>query len=263
MEKYFSKQSQKHAGVWRSGNWDSHARKFENIESMSSWLCPEDRKLIWHPFSFRLAICHAKWRSRVLFLHSFEQLSPWIWRKMWRKSIRFSWESLDKAYDKISVVRDEFVDIAWCDKTVKTMWPWANIEVQARRGLPQLQKSFPFMMGDLGHEYFAMSIESSMMHSSWGQGLHASNRLWPRWYQYTRRSASCLAKCFWSSSNWALLAGGQCPSFFMMHLCRKHWLHLAWCVANLIRSKWLNSFCHTWFLRPNRNRNPWVSKGNP
>ena len=212
---------------------------------MSSWLCPEDKKDNWHPLSFFKAIWKAKCLRRQLFLHSLLQLSAWTCSIICRKSTLRSMDKVVRAELKISADLELLVERQCCVKTVNAICPCTSTEVHAILGRAQLQNSLDSMVLLFGQLYFAMSMESSIAQISWGHGLTESSRLWDLWYQYTRRSASCLAKCFCSSSYCARRAGPQCPSFFIIRRCLTHWAHLAWWVWNRIRSRSENSRCHT------------------
>lgn len=134
-----------------------------------------------------------------------------------------------------------------------TEWPWSMRVVLVKRGRLKDEKSFALMFFERGQACLAASM-LSMIPQIWETvGLVLSTRLSALHAQYCWRSLCCLSKCLRSRANWARRAGGQKPSFLMINLCLRHWLHFEWWVKKRILRRSSKSCCQTWAKHPKRD----------
>ena len=148
-------------GVRSSGARFNQVDMLLKRASTSSWLCPEDKKEMVHCCTLRSPTWHAAHNNTPLFFSSLLALSPWRFKWVDLRSNPFCTIS-DNPWEMISMVRLLLHETKCGDSTVKATKPCINKVVELIRGLDHEANSLALMLGDLGHECFAASIESMM-----------------------------------------------------------------------------------------------------
>ena len=216
-----------------------------NSASMSSWECPEVKKLTSAPPRQCNAVFMARKRIVPLFLTSLQQLSAWTFKKIVVRSMPLWW-SIVNPPARISMDRDALVGTRCELRAVTTAKPWIIRVVFANRGLLNDENSFAAIHWLLGHECRWAPIESKIIVIWHDPNVVALSLETARAPQYSWRSLNCRRRWRWSISCWARRAGGQCPSFFMIRRCFTHWEQREWCEKKRILKRCSKSVCQTW-----------------